>query len=837
MLKGLVGRISIVFGIVGTVGVVAIVVGALALTNMMGHVRELLARDLVEAIALTRSQNHLLRMNSNLAGSVLADSHDYDDARLLVTRSLQDYLDRLEEIRAASAEGARESGALKASFGEVQDSASRTLALMRAGDQAGSRAAVATELTPAVERQVERGRQLINRKWSRLEQDRVTTLDLATLRWWQIIALGVISPLPGLAALVWLAGSGLRTPMTQITDAAHRLRRGELAAPVAGNERTDEVGAIAVSLDLMRLEAIRAQSLEAETRSLAAAAEAARLRDLTDAAFEGLAVVADEVVSEANTSLARLLGVERDQLLGRPLSEILRLKDGQSISEVLATASAAPRRADVMLEGRSLPVELRTRAMSGAGDHGQKPRMVLAVRDLQERLAAEAKIRELAHHDPLTGLANRALLGERLDEAIAAADRSGPGFAVLCVDLDRFKPINDLHGHQAGDRVLREVARRLGGETGAGDTVARLGGDEFVVLRSGVRTAEEVTRLAERVLALLREGFAIGAAEPAYLAASIGIAMYPGDGVGAEALLANADSALYRVKRSTRDGFTFFQAARDADQHRRYLLEQDLRRALPNGELSLAYQPQTNCLSGAVEGFEALLRWGHPVRGAVSPGDFIPVAEDSELIVEIGTWVMRQACQEAQSWRVPLRIAVNVSPRQLERDDFVALVGIVLEETGLDPARLELEITEGLLIRETDRALRVIGELKALGVCVALDDFGSGFSSLGMLARFPFDRVKLDRAFVQSATERPAGRAIITAVVALGHALDMVVLAEGAETPEHLALLRAEACDEVQGYLTGKPLPIAFYAAVVHGEPAGVAGPPAGLRGVAERAA
>jgi len=411
----------------------------------------------------------------------------------------------------------------------------------------------------------------------------------------------------------------------------------------------------------------------------------------------------------------------------------------------------------------------------------------------------------------LTGLANRALLSTRFREAMDLAERTGTGFAVHCIDLDHFKPINDLHGHAAGDRVLCEVARRLLCETGANDTVARLGGDEFVVLQSGVGRTDSAIAFAGRLLEAIRHGFDIRGQEPMTLSASIGVSLYPGDGAVPDALLANADSAMYRIKKSSRDGVAFFQADRDAVQLQSYLLEQDLRRALPCGELSLVYQPQVLCGTGRVAGFEALLRWNHPVRGQVSPADFIPVAEDSDLIIEIGGWVMRQACMDAVKWDPALRVAVNVSPRQLEHDGFPEFVAATLAETGLDPSRLELEVTEGLLVREAERALKVIQALKGLGVKMALDDFGTGFSSLGMLSNFPFDRLKIDRSFVQQLAVRQEARAVISAVVALGHALNISVLAEGVETAAQLEILSEEGCDEVQGYLVGRPAKLDAY--------------------------
>jgi diguanylate cyclase (GGDEF)-like protein len=815
MLKGLVARISLVFAIVATAACAATLVDALVLTNMTKRVRTLLARDLVEAVALTRSQNHLLRMNSNLSGAVLADKQDYEAARTLVSRSLADYLARMQELHDASPEAAVHAAGLASGFSEVAATANRAVEAMRVHDEAASRAIVASSLTPAVERQVERGRALINETWSTLETDRKATLALASVGWWEIVVLGAVSPLPALLALGWLAGPGLRRPMQEITDAANRLRGGDLLEPVAGRRRTDEVGSIALSLDMMRQEALRA-------RDLAAAVEAAQLRDLTNAAFEGLAIIEGDIVSEANTSLANMLGLARDALIGHRLGELLTLDTGQVLTEVMASASLIPMRTMLALGDDRFPIEIQTRSL--ANSTLGPSRLVVAVRDLRSQAAAEARITHLAHHDALTGIANRVLLATRLREATALAQRTGRGFAVLCIDLNRFKPINDLYGHAVGDTVLCEVARRLQATTRQIDTVARVGGDEFVVLQSGVDKADNAADLAGRLVKVLQNGFEIGEKDPVSVSASIGIALYPDDGMVPDTLMANADSALYRVKQSSRSGFTFFQADRDAEQHERHLLEQDLRHAMLAGELYLVYQPQVICATGTMVGLETLIRWNHPVRGQVSPAHFIPIAESNGLIIQIGGWVLQQACAEAAGWDAMLRVAVNVSPRQLEHEGFPRFVAAVLAETGLDPSRLELEITENLLVRETDQALKVIQDLKALGVQVALDDFGTGYSSLGMLHNFPFDRLKIDRAFVKVLTDSSESRAIVTAVVALGRALNITVLAEGAETPAQFAILRDLDCDEVQGFLTGLPAPIAYYRHATH--PAALSGVP-----------
>jgi diguanylate cyclase (GGDEF)-like protein len=813
MQPGLVARIALVFIAVAVSACVATALDTVALADMARRTRALLGRDMVAAVAVTRSENHLLRMNSNLTGAVLADHQDLTALHELVRQRMADYRERLREMTGASAEGAQEAATLAPGFEALQTRLDAVFGLLDSGKLAQARSKLAQDTTPAVERQVSLGRVILERDWSKLEAGRKQMLHLAGVREREVATLGAVPVLTVLLALLWLAGPGLRRPMRALTDATHRLRTGDLDQPVNGTGRHDEIGAIATSLNELRLEARRARLLEEKARDLATVAEAVRLRDLTDAAFEGLAVIEDGVVIEANTSLADMLGVERTRMIGVTLDQLLVLEGGRALTELLDAAARGPATARLAHPEGAYPAELRARPLATPASRN---RLVVAIRDLRHQVAAEARIRHLANHDVLTGSANRAMLHERLAHVFAQAAPTGAIFALLCIDLDRFKPVNDVHGHEAGDRVLCEAGRRLRENTRSTDTVARLGGDEFVVLLPAVTGVEQATDLASRLVGILNRPYDIGDGKTVELSASIGIALHPDDGAAPDALLANADSALYRVKRSSRNGYALFHADTDAGQHQRHLLEHDLRHALARGEFTVAYQIQASCETCQVVGFEALLRWNHVVRGHVSPADFIPVAEDCGLIIEIGAWVLRHACAEAARWEVPLRIAVNVSPRQLEQAGFAELVAETLSQTGLAAARLELEITEGLLIRKADQALAVIRTLKALGVQMALDDFGTGYSSLVALRNFPFDRVKVDRTFVQHLTESGEARAIIRAVVALGRALNIPVLAEGVETQEQLDTLREAGCEEVQGYLIGRPQPIAQQRHVTH---------------------
>ncbi|MBP0492566.1 putative bifunctional diguanylate cyclase/phosphodiesterase [Pararoseomonas indoligenes] len=541
-------------------------------------------------------------------------------------------------------------------------------------------------------------------------------------------------------------------------------------------------------------------AIEARLGAAADLAEAERLRHLADAAFEALAVV-DEVgrITDASSRLGALTGLTRAEMLGGEFTGLLREEDRAHAWEMPQVVLAS-----------GVPVELHRRAM----DTGAGPRTVIALRDLRERLESESRIRHLAHHDTLTGLGNRAQMMQRLEEERSRADRTGAAFALLYLDLDRFKPVNDVHGHAAGDRLLQQVADRLRDAVRPTDLCARLGGDEFVVIQSPAGLPEAAQVLAERLAARLSDPFDLGEAE-ASISCSIGVALYPTDAGSAGELLRAADVALYRVKDGGRGSFAFFQAEMDRDLRRRRALEREVRMAPGRGELSLAWQPQAETGTGEITGFDALLRWRHPERGDVPPDVFISVAEASGAIIPIGHWVLRTACLEAASWPRPLRVAVNVSALQVQQPDFPAQVARVLAETGLEAVRLDLEITETLLIHDTERALETLRALKALGLRLSLDDFGTGYSSLGTLRAFPFDKLKIDRSFVRQMTEDGPCGGMVRAILGLSRAMALPVVAEGVETEAQRALLGAALCEEMQGYLIGRPQPIEAFDELV----------------------
>ncbi|TCS12457.1 diguanylate cyclase/phosphodiesterase [Caulobacter sp. BK020] len=526
-----------------------------------------------------------------------------------------------------------------------------------------------------------------------------------------------------------------------------------------------------------------------------------RIRRLADAAYEGIVVVQDGLINDANAAFCQLVGLQLDALLRAPLSDLLTLDSTASIRE-------GERREGVLQPadgGRAIPVEVFSRLMDDGARRETSGLTVLAVRDLRERRSAEEKIRYLAEHDGLTGLPNRNSLQTRLAAALDRVEASGESLSLICIDLDHFKEANDLHGHLAGDALLVEAARRLQDSLTAPSFAARLGGDEFIVVQ--VAAGDQPAAAAELAGRLLETLSAPATHEGRDLAmgASLGVSLFPHDGRTAEALLANADMALYRAKEGGRGAYRFFKREMDETIRERRTLARELRQAIADEELVVHYQPLAKAADGEVCGFEALVRWNHPGRGMVPPLEFIPVAEENGLITQLGEWVLRRACADAASWERPLRIAVNLSPLQLNQPNLPILVHEILVQTGLSPKRLELEVTESALFKDYQRALDNLRRLKALGVRIAMDDFGTGFSSLSTLQSFPFDKIKIDKSFVENIHRHDRATVIVRAVLGLGRSLDIPCVAEGVETQEQIDFLRGEDCAELQGYAIGRP--------------------------------
>jgi diguanylate cyclase (GGDEF)-like protein/PAS domain S-box-containing protein len=536
--------------------------------------------------------------------------------------------------------------------------------------------------------------------------------------------------------------------------------------------------------------------------------EVDRMRDLANASVEGLLVCDGEKIVSVNTSFAMLAGQSATSMVGACLEKCF--PDRAARTRLLAGSNQPVETSLRHRDGSMTPVELLLRPIVFSG----RPHHVVAVRDLQARKEAEQHIHYLAHHDSLTSVPNRSYFNARVDQEIAALSGS-ESLAVLCLDLDRFKEVNDLFGHAAGDNVLQAVATRITAVLGERQMVARLGGDEFAILMPGVKNPEAAGRLAENVLEALRA--ASDKPETNSISTSIGIAICPNDAMDRESLLSHADTALYRAKTDGRNTYRFYEASMGAAVRERRMLEHDLRHAAARNELRLVYQPQRGVQDQAMTGFEALLRWKHPTRGEISPAVFIPIAEESGIILEIGAWVLKTACLEAATWEHPLTIAVNVSAIQLYNPDFVQELHQTLIETGLSPRRLEIEITETALVRDINRALTSLRQVKALGIRIAMDDFGTGYSSLSNLRAFPFDKIKIDGSFIKSVNSNEQAATIVRAVLGLGRGLGLPVLAEGVETDAELQFLRDEMCDEVQGYLLGRPAAIGNFRHLTHG--------------------
>jgi len=534
--------------------------------------------------------------------------------------------------------------------------------------------------------------------------------------------------------------------------------------------------------------------------------EVDRMRDLANASVEGLLVCDGEVIVSVNTSFARLTGLSSANLVGARLESCF--PDQVARTELLSRSNQTVETELRHLDGSTTPVELILRPIVFAG----RPHQVVAVRDLQARKNAEQHIYFLAHHDALTSLPNRSHFNARIDQEIAALS-PGRSLAVLCLDLDRFKEINDLFGHSAGDQVLQTVASRITAVLGERQMIARLGGDEFAILMPDVANPAAASRLAETILEALHTS---DDTPDTHVSTSIGIALCPEDATDRQVLLTYADTALYRAKTEGRNTYRFFEARMGAEVRERRMLEHDLRHAIARDELRLVYQPQQEIQSGKVIGFEALLRWKHPTRGEISPAVFIPIAEETGAILQIGDWVLKTACREAATWTQPLKIAVNVSAVQLHNAKFVQELHQILLEFGLPARRLEIEITETALVRDFNRTLGMLRQIKALGIRIAMDDFGTGYSSLSTLRAFPFDRIKIDGSFIKSVNSNGQAATIVRAVLGLGRGLGLPVLAEGVETDAELQFLHDELCDEVQGYLLGRPAAIGSFRNLTH---------------------
>lgn len=534
-----------------------------------------------------------------------------------------------------------------------------------------------------------------------------------------------------------------------------------------------------------------------------------------EATSEGIMVVdsTNRIVS-VNAALVKGSGYHADELLGRAPEMLRSEHHGEDyyiqIERTIRIKGAWT--GEFWLRRKNGEVAPQWMVVNTVRDEAGQPGFTITMfTDITEQKLQEQRIEHLAHHDVLTGLPNRLLFQERLRLTVEQADRLGQSVAVLFIDLDRFKTINDSLGHHVGDGLLQSVAARLVQTIRAGDTVSRLGGDEFVIILNGIDSADEVAHLIEqRLIPLIREPHQIDGVN-LYVSCSVGVAIFPDDGRDLDELMRHADGAMYMAKGSGRDNFQFFTPTMNAQALERLHIENSLRQAIENDELELHFQPLLDALGQHAVGAEALIRWRHRELGLMLPARFIPIAEETGLIVPIGEWVLEQACRQQKAWQQAglgeLFVAVNISAIQFRQEKFLSTVAGVLRETGINPSSLELELTETILMEDVDANIRLMGSLKEMGVKLAVDDFGMGYSSLNYLNRFPIDKLKIDRSFVSDMLSDPTNLAITKAIIGLGHTIGLRVTAEGVEHEEELCILQSVACDEVQGYYFAKPMP------------------------------
>ena len=574
--------------------------------------------------------------------------------------------------------------------------------------------------------------------------------------------------------------------------------------------------------DLTRLvPAVRRELAEAGGRRARRLAESnlraseTLLNSIVNTAADGIIVIDESGMLEfVNAAIERMFGWKPLEVIGRNFDSLLMPRSNAGGDRLATVIDGNTRGLSVGVgrevraqrkDGSVFPMELTLGEMRIDG----RIKYACIMRDVTERKCAEERIHQLAHYDKLTGLPNRALFSQLLEQALAEAKYSKKQVAVLFIDLDRFKLINDSLSHDSGDMVLKQVARRLSEAQLKRNTIARFGGDEFVVLMRDCQIPTDAAEAAQRMLTAIAQPLLLEGQEY-NLTASIGISAFPSDGENPQTILKNADIAMYRAKEHGKNNYQFYSSQMNLHSFERLVLERFLRHALDQDEFRVYYQPKVDLVSGCITGMEALLRWIHPAMGMISPTKFIPLAEETGLIVPIGAWVLKAACAQNKIWAEqglpPLRVAVNLSARQFAQDDLHATILNVLEETGLAPELLELEITESVTMDNPEHAAALLRKLKALGIGLAIDDFGTGYSSLSYLKRFPIDNVKIDRSFIKDIPHDEDDVAITQAVIAMAHSLGLKVIAEGVESEEHVTFLRDHGCEQAQGYLFGAPM-------------------------------
>ena len=614
----------------------------------------------------------------------------------------------------------------------------------------------------------------------------------------------------GLGAVRWAHASAPRIPLVVLTGldddsvALQALQEGAQDYLVKGQIETRGL-----------LRALR-YAIERKSMEEALFAEKERAQVTLDSI--GDAVICTDVtggISFLNVVAENLTGWSYAEAKGRPMADVFQMSGSKrrvsSFPHETAPGlpSSVPPPSGVLVRRDGTQTAIEESVAPIHDREGQVTGAVVVFRDVSAPRAMALQLAHVAHHDFLTGLPNRMLLNDRIAQAIVSARRHHKQVAVLFLDLDGFKHINDSLGHSVGDKLLQSISKRLVECGRAADTISRQGGDEFIVLLSEVHHSEDAAVAASRMLAAVAEAHWVDNQE-LHVTTSIGVSVYPDDGLDAETLIKNADTAMYQAKENGRQSYQYFKPEMNARAVERQSLEESLRRALERDELSLQYQPKIDFETGEITGAEALLRWTHPTRGSISPVQFIPIAEECGLILPIGNWVLRRACEQAQSWRAAglamATMAVNVSAKEFRGEQFLKRLGGILEETGLDPHALELELTESVLMKHADSAALILATLRERGVQVAVDDFGTGYSSLSYLRKFPIDALKIDRSFVGRLGTTADDASIVKAVIGMARSLRLRVVAEGVETLEQSEFLQEQSCDEAQGYYFGKPV-------------------------------
>ena len=604
---------------------------------------------------------------------------------------------------------------------------------------------------------------------------------------------------------VWMAiSNSVVRPIRELNQATIAITEGKYD-DLPELKSNDEVGSLAKAFSQMASNLQRLFS-EKESALEVARQNERRFKDIADAASDWIWETDEHhCISFVSDRFSTLTGVEVQDVLGRSLDDLLLPEDKKNSLRSKLTDQKHLRdiRCRIVTRGGSMSIcRVSGKPHFNASDRFTGFRGT--VTDISEQVEAERKARHLALHDALTGLPNRTLLEERLRQSLSEGKRDGTSVAVIGLDLDRFKEVNDTLGHSAGDALLSTIAERMVSLTRDTDTVSRIGGDEFVIIQAGATQPQDAHIMCQRILESLGKPIDIGE-HTVFPAASIGVALSPDDGTQPEELLKHADIAMYRSKRDGRGNFCFFKPGMNKEIQERKKTENDLRRAIDEDELSLCYQPPVDIGTNSVVGFEALVRWQHPERGLLSPDEFIPLAEDTGLVLSLGEWVLRHACEAAVEWPDQF-VAVNLSPVQFRDQNLVENIARILTASQLSPTRLELEITESVLLADADYAFMVLDGLRELGVRIAMADFGTGYSSLSYLQRFHFDKIKLDRRFVDAVSNSDESRAIVRALLMLGRTLGMTTTAEGVETASHVEFLAAENCDQFQGFYFSEPI-------------------------------